>query len=235
VEIDVQQAADRLGVHPSRVRALLRRGELSGRRLGSRWLVTEEDVARLVGHGARGTRPPSPARAWGLLHLLQGRDPGWLSPVARSQLRARVRELVGADAARWRTLLRGRSDVLRLYGHPAAIRRLLADPHVVAAGAQVAAAAGIDLVVTDAVAEAYVREDHAKRLIDALALLDRPGQVNLLLRVPRQVWPFDDGRNAGGAAVLAADLLEAAEPRSISSAVAVRNALAAAAAVGSAR
>ena len=183
---------------------------------------------RLVGHGARGTRPPSPARAWGLLHLLQGRNPGWLSPVARSQVRARVRELAGADAARWRALLRGRSDVLRLYGHPAALRRLLADPHVVAAGAQAAAAAGVDLVVTDAVAEAYVSADQAKRLIEALALLDRPGQVNLMLRVPRQVWPFDQDPNRAGAAVLAADLLEAAEPRAISSGVAVLNDLAAA-------
>jgi len=229
VEIDVAEAADRLGVHPSRVRALLRRGELSGRRLGSRWLVAEEDVARLVGHGARGTRPPSPARAWGLLHLLQGRDPSWLSPVARSQLRARVRELAGADAARWRALLRGRSDVLELYGHPAALPRLLADPHVVAAGAQAAAAAGLDLVVTDAVAEAYVPADHTQRLIDALALMDRPGQVNLLLRVPRQVWSFDQNDDQAGAAVLAADLLEAAEPRAISSAVAVLNDHAAAA------
>jgi excisionase family DNA binding protein len=118
VEIDVAEAADRLGVHPSRVRVLLRRGELSGRRLGSRWLVAEEDVARLVVHGARGTRPPSPARAWGLLHLLQGRDPGWLSPVARSQLRARVRELAWADAARWRAMLRGRSDVRISYVKP---------------------------------------------------------------------------------------------------------------------
>ena len=116
------------------------------------------------------------------------------------------------------------------YGHPSALPRLLADPHVVAAGAQAAAAAGVDLVVTDAVAEAYVCADQQKRLIDALALLKRPGQVNLWLRVPRQVWPFDQDEHEAGAAVLAADLLEAAEPRAISSADAVLNDLAAAAA-----
>src|SRR5437773_6147804 len=89
-EIDVPSAAKRLGVHPSRVRALLMSGDLKGRKLGGRWLVDEyaSDV-RARSQSVEG-RAFSPSRAWGYLALLSGDDALWLDPSARSRLRARL-------------------------------------------------------------------------------------------------------------------------------------------------
>src|SRR6266545_2140774 len=45
-EIAVAEAARRLRLHPTRVRALLRAGELVGRKFGAQWLVDEASAKR---------------------------------------------------------------------------------------------------------------------------------------------------------------------------------------------
>ena len=87
MDIAVNDAAERLGVHPTRVRQLVRSGDLAGHRVGRVWLVDPQDVARLAGQKARAGRPMAPARAWGLLDLLEGGSALWLPPVGRSQVR----------------------------------------------------------------------------------------------------------------------------------------------------
>jgi excisionase family DNA binding protein len=140
MELSVEQAAQRLRVDESRVRRLLREGRLAGHRFGGSWVVDGDDVARLESLSPRGGeprpvgRPMSAQRAWGLLELLDGGRAPWLSPVACSQVRAQARALAGADASRWRAVLHARSDLRRVAVHPAAIRRLEAEPGVLVAG-----------------------------------------------------------------------------------------------------
>ena len=225
MDIAVQEAAVRLGVHPTRVRQLLRSGDLAGHRVGRAWLVNPQDVARLADQKARVGRPMTmtPARAWGLLDLLDGGSAPWLPPVGRSQVRHLLNKLNGADADRWRALLRSRSHVLRVRAHPGAIARLMAEPQVLAAGAAEAARMGVDLVVMGEVPQLYVPAERWPGLVRAY-LVEASPEPNLLARVPRGVWPFE-GHSSPGLAALAADLLESAEPRAVSAGVAMLNEL----------
>jgi len=224
VDIAVQEAAARLGVHPTRVRQLVRSGDLAGHRVGRAWLVNPQEVARLAGQKARAGRPMAPARAWGLLDLLDGGSALWLPPVGRSQVRQLLNKPNGADADRWRALLRSRSHVLRVRAHPSAIARLMAEPQVLAAGAAEAARMGVDLVVMGEVPQLYVPGERWPGLVRALYLVEASPEPNLLARVPRGVWPFE-GHSGPGLAALAADLLESAEPRAVSAGVAMLNEL----------
>jgi excisionase family DNA binding protein len=52
MEIDTGTAAELLDRTASRVRQLLRRGELAGRRVGHRWLIRRADVLSYVGKAA---------------------------------------------------------------------------------------------------------------------------------------------------------------------------------------
>lgn len=224
----MSEAAERLSLDPSRVRQLIRDGALAGRQVGRQWLIPAEDLARLAHQRRLPGRPLAPARAWGLLDLLDGGTASWLPPVARSQVRQQLRRLVGADAARWRSALRARSDVHAVVAHQAALARLEhaaeADVEVLRAGPGAAAAAGADLVVVEARSEFYVSEQAWQRLRSALHLREANGQANVVVRVPRGCWPFADRL---GAAALAADLLESSEPRAVKAGELLLNGLAA--------
>lgn len=210
-QLSVADAAQRLGVDASRVRQLLRSGELAGQHLGRVWLVDADGVARRAGRRAGGARPMAPARAWGLLDLLDGGTASWLTPQARSQVRALMRGLPDASPDRWRAALRARSTVHECRAHPGVLPRMLADPRIVIAGAERAVRAGLDLVAISAVPEFYVREVDWPALVEGYALLPRAGEPNVTVRIPRVVWPFDAAEP--GPATLAADLVEADEPR----------------------
>lgn len=77
------------------------------------------------------------------------------------------------------------------------------------------------MVAVDAVPEAYVPEADLPGLVRALALRPTSAEPDLVLRIPREVWPFAEGRI--GPAALAADLLESDEPRGVSAGVAWLN------------
>jgi excisionase family DNA binding protein len=215
MELSVREAAERLGVDASRVRQLIAANELGARSIGRAWLVSAEDVNRLASHRHGPGRPLAPARAWGLLDLLDDGSAPWLSPVARSQVRALLRQLHGADADRWRSALRARSGVHRMEAHPSALRRLKADPAVRPAGPELAVHAGADLVVLGAVPEVYVSAADWPHLGQRLRLREAEGHANLLVRVPVGVWPWSEDKAVGPAA-LAADLLDSSEPRAVS-------------------
>lgn len=219
MELDVREAARRLGVNDSRVRQLLRAGELRGRRLGNSWLIPAEEVARRA-RSARGPgRPLAPKRAWAVLDLLDGGRAAWLSDPARSQVRRYLSGMVGAEPDGWRSALRGRSRVLDVVAHPAAIERLRGADGVHLAGSAAADGRRFDIVaLAEPVPEFYVEGGRWPDLSRLLALREGPAP-NLRIRVPREVWPFD-GKDASGEvvvrdAVVAADLLEADEPRAV--------------------
>jgi hypothetical protein len=149
-----------------------------------------------------------------MLDLLNGGAAAWLSPVARSQVRALLRGLDQPDPDQWRGLLRARSDVRHVRVHPAALARLDTDRSVLPAGVGPAAQAGIDLLAIDPPPEVYIQEQHWNRLAKALHAQVVPAGGNLIVRIPQGVWPFQD-RDAVGASALAADLLESAEPRAV--------------------
>ena len=220
----MREAAERLNVDPSRVRQLLRNRTLAGRRVGGRWLVASEDVGRLAGYRTVPGRPLAPARAWGLLDLLDGGAAPWLTPVARSQVRQLLRRLDGESADRWRGALGARSHVLRCQAHPTTIPRLLGQGSVdvLRAGPAQAARQGVDLMTLGEVPEVYVLPNQWPELARSLMITEGAARPNLLVRLPRGPWPFQD-RHEVGLAALAADLLESAEPRSISSGVATLN------------
>lgn len=221
VEIAVSEAAAQLGISEPRVRQLLVSGDLDGRRLGRMWLVSAESVAQMR---LRGVRPPGrplgPRRAWALLDLLAGGDAPWLTAPARSQLKGRMRGLAKATAGQWRAALRGRSDVTRCQIHPAAIPRLLNRKRVLAAGMAALRDRPFDLMVAEhAVDQAYVDPALWPSLSRTLAIRaagsDNPAVVpNLTVFLPRIAWPFTD-RHSLPDSVLAADLLDSAEPRAV--------------------
>jgi excisionase family DNA binding protein len=213
VDLSVAEAAKRLGVHRSRVEQLLQAGEIAGRRAGRLWLVDGDALERWQVHPRAAWRPMAPARAWGLLDLLDGGDARWLSGVARSQMKAKIRSLRDADAAQWRGLLRRRSVVHQVRVHPAALGRLDRHP-VLRAGAAEASRLGADLVVVDPVPEFYVRSEDWGPLGAALHAQPVATGGNLVVRVPRDVWPFD-AHDQVGPAVLGADCLESVESRAV--------------------
>lgn len=220
MEIDVKEASRRLGVNDSRVRQLLRAGDLRGRRLGNSWLIRAEDLAQFQRSVRRPGRPLAPKRAWALLDLLDGGGAVWLQASARSQVRRYLSEWVAPEPDDWRAALRGRSRVLEVVAHPAAIDRMRRVDSVWVAGPGAAVGRGFDLVALgDPMPEYYVAEEHWPDLGSNLALRDG-AEPNLRVRLPNEVWPFAEvgpsGRREVGDAVLAADLLEAAEPRSVS-------------------
>ena len=215
MDLTIAEAAALLGVHRSRVEQLLRSGRLAGRRSGRIWLVDGDAVADVQEQPRAAGRPMAPARAWALLDVLDGRDAPWLAPVARSQVRARLRGLGNADRDAWRALLRARSDVLEAWVHPAALPRLLADDSgaVLPAGpATAATVSDADLVALDALPEIYVEPRTWPKLAERWHVRPAPAAGNLRVRLPRGVWPFLLRREVGRAA-LAADLLDSPEPR----------------------
>jgi excisionase family DNA binding protein len=226
VDVSVAEAAARLGIDRSRVQTMLRDGVLPGRRLGREWLVDGAAVAQLAESPHRGGRPMAPARAWGLLGLLDGGTAPWLSPVARSQVRQQLRALAGGDARRWRDALRRRSNRIRVRVHPAALSRIGTESElpVLWAGPGRAAAAGADLLVLDAVAEIYVKEGDWPQFAKTWHARPAAADANLLVRLPVAAWPFD-GRSEVGSAVLAADLLESPESRAVAAGFELLNTL----------
>lgn len=216
MEISVREAARRLHRDERLVRRLIYAGDLSARQVGRHWLVAEDDVARLQGRRSPRGRPLGPRRAWALLDLLDGGPAEWVSSSARSQVRASARRLAQAGPDRWRAAVRGRSEVVRCVAHPAALRRLVSGDGVLIAGEDEAARRGFDLVVGGGgVMHVYAVPSLWPDLQRSLAIQPAPsGEVaNLLVQLPRLVWPFR-GEKVSDAA-LAADLLDSAEPRAV--------------------
>jgi hypothetical protein len=91
-----------------------------------------------------------------------------------------------------------------------------------------AAERGFDLVALgDGVPEFYVDDSAWPHLSRSLAIRESISEPNLIIRIPQDVWPFDD-RAAVSDAALAADLLQSAEPRAASAGASLLNDLLAA-------
>jgi hypothetical protein len=111
--------------------------------------------------------------------MLNGDEPGHLSPSRRSQLRRVLRE---ADADQLAARLRRRADRHLFHVHPALLKELLADDRIRPTGWSAVERLDIDLVSSDDVPpEGYVAGDHLPDLIDGYALADPDPTANLVL------------------------------------------------------
>jgi excisionase family DNA binding protein len=182
--ITAAQAAQRLGVNPSRVRALIARGALTATRAGNQWLIDADSLDRhhdLVTAGATG-RPFAPRIAWAAAALCDGRRDG-LTSDDRYRLRRRLAGADGADACaqvqRW---LSRRADSMHRYRiGERDVSALLGTDGVLATGISTIDTYGLGLA-TGGSADAYVSDQSRRGLVEEFFLIDS-AQGNLTLRV----------------------------------------------------
>lgn len=184
--VTAAQAAERLGVNPSRVRALIAAGTLTATRAGSQWLVDVDSLDRqyeLTVAGATG-RPFAPRIAWAAAALCDSRRDG-LGPNERTRLRHR---LAGVDAEgsntcaqvqRW--LARRALSVCRYRIGERDITELLGADGVLATGISTVEAYDLGLG-SGGFADAYVDERVHRKLVKDFILIDSV-RGNLTLRI----------------------------------------------------
>jgi excisionase family DNA binding protein len=68
--VSIDDAAQQMGLHPAHVRRLVREGEIPGRKVGARWLVSEEALRQRDRLQAAPGRPLSAPMAWAVLNVV---------------------------------------------------------------------------------------------------------------------------------------------------------------------
>ena len=207
--LTVKQAAARLGVGPNDIRRLINAGDLPGVKVGQQWLVPTDAVERRRGIAPRRGRRLSPANAWGVLFLADGRDASWLTPDARWRARHRLAEHPLA-ADRDRLIDRGRATSHR--AHPSMLERMRADQDLMLTGVSAASEYRLGLVGGTDQVDAYVPHILLDGVVSRYHL--RPSaDPNVTLRVvPPIGWEWPPAHIAPRPAV-ALDLLDHPEPR----------------------
>ena len=108
-----------------------------------------------------------------------------------------------------------RAEPRRYYAHPSVVGMLAAAEGVVRSGVSAATHYQLDLVAVDEF-EGYVRSSVVSDLVDRLALDRYAERPNVVLRVVEdEFWPFDSDEEVAPAPVVAVDLLEAGDGRSL--------------------
>ncbi len=183
--VSVQEAAERLGVHRSRVEALILSGVLPAAKTGSQWILDRRELDRYdnVRPYRRG-RPLSAVAAWARIvdagDLLRRREPGSLDAERRD--------------------LRARAAHEPLHVHPGVLGDALDDPLVRLGGREAAIAAGAPLDVdADGVHDVYLPAGPAvgwKKRVRARSEREVP---NVWLHVvPDEAWDrVPDARHLG--------------------------------------
>ncbi len=207
--IDVATAARFLDVNQARVRAMIAAGLLDARKVGGRWLLDPASVDRRRVRDVPAGRPMGARNAWGLLWIAAGRNPGWLSPWARSRVRRRLREEgVVALAPR----LHGRASLRAFRAHPSDVDRIASDGDVVRTGVSAASGHDVPLVAPGQV-DLYVHEPDLQHLVERYALQPETARPNVTARVVAGLWPFEPGDEIAPASAVGVDLLESTDAR----------------------
>lgn len=205
--VTVPEAAERLGVIPQRVRALVQAGELDAIHAKGTWLVDAGSLAKRVllaelGVAASSTRPWSQPIAWAAMRALDG-DGALLDDLDRKARYRLRRRLDDPDPAWLLSAVRNRARVVRVSVHPSRATRLRA--LVVPSGITGAGTHGFGLTGDDAV-DGYLSADALADARSALRVRDSDTGTHLLRVV-------DDERLLGGLEVaprlaVAADMLD---------------------------
>lgn len=211
--LSVTDAAQELGLSPSRVRALIESGALAAEKVGGRWLVPWESVVTRRRDPMPPGRPVAPRNAWILLLEATDELPADASvdPSTRWRLRKALEHQGLVDI---RHRLERRAATHRLWGLPGELRRLRTAREIVLTGSSAAGALDLELAAPDTV-DAYVNSRDAARVIAAHDLEDADhAQHNVVLRVvPEAAWLLDMRQIAPYAAV-GLDLASYADARS---------------------
>lgn len=207
--LTVADAARRLGVSPSRVRAMIGAGQLDASKVGGRWLVDPATVERRMASDVPSGRLLSPTNAWGLLWIAAGRTPGWLSPWALSRVRRRFRDqgIVGLVP-----LLRNRALERRFRAHPSDVERIAAEDSVIRTGISAAQEYDHGLVAPGQV-EVYVRNQELQELTRSYFLESDAARPNVVLRTVHGLWPFSQHSTVAPASVVGVDLMVSDDSR----------------------
>lgn len=210
--LSVSDAAARLGVLPSRVRALAESGLLPGSKVGRHWVFSASDVAQYADRPRVVGRPLSPPNSLGLLFELSGEPPNWLDRVTRWKV-------LHSQSARDPDLLvarsRSRAERLERRAHPSDLPRILSEPGVVRSGVSAARDHGIDLLAPGII-ELYIDRVGAGELARRYSLVrsDEPNVILHVAGIPQAVR----GRDVMPLGVVIVDLLESGEPRAVAAA-----------------
>lgn len=206
--ISVAEAAIRLELNQSRIRAMIAVGMLDAVKIGGRWLISSDSIDRIRDSNRPVGRPFSLTKAWGLLLVANGDRPNWLSPWDLSRIRRRLREQGLVTLA---PRLRSRAVLHRLRSHPSDTKRIMADKNIVSTGTSAAFHYDLDIMVSDQ-SDIYVPDIYLNRFKKkySLQLSQRP---NLLVRVVKQIWPFKKNHPFAPAPVVGVDLIESDESR----------------------
>ena len=196
----VSEAADALQVNDRRVRQLIERGDLRAQRFGRQWMVRRDDVSNLRASTRVAGHPFSPANAWGVLALAEGRRPSWLSESERKRLAGILAER-GIRALM--PLLRRRAERETWFVHQSLLGRLMDDSRTVRTGAS-AAESLISADTLEVYVPSIVSSDVAAEYYADTASWDG----NVLVRVIDGPWPFVPGEDSVGPVVAALDLLD---------------------------
>ncbi|HEX5852041.1 MAG TPA: helix-turn-helix domain-containing protein [Solirubrobacteraceae bacterium] len=209
--LSVVDAADALGVVPSRVRALIASGDLAAEKVGGVWLVDPVGVAGRNRQQTPAGRPLSPGNAWALLLAASGEElPPGLEPSARWRIR---RALAIYDLDTLRPRLARRAETSSYWALTGELRALRERSDLVLSGPSAAAAYDLGLVGSDAI-DAYLPASLIASLQREHALERMSGpESNVILRaVPAGAWLLG-GRRFAPLAAVAVDLRSYADPR----------------------
>ena|ERR1035438_3178575 len=209
--LSASAAAAALGVHPSRVRALIASGDLAAEKVGGVWLIDRASIAGRNRQQTSAGRPLSPVNAWALLLAASGEEmPSGLEPSARWRIR-RALEMYDLDVLRPR--LARRAEPASYWALAGELRALRERSDLALSGPSAAAAYELDLVSSDAI-DAYVPAHVLASLQREHAIERMSGpDANVILRaVPDGAWLLD-GRRFAPLAAVAIDLWSYADPR----------------------
>jgi hypothetical protein len=177
---------------------------------GHDWSVLRSDVEARAERASRGGRPFSPASAWGLFELADGRVPAWLDRHERWRISKFIPRLRSGELSDG--LVR-RADRHSFRVHPGVMERLRADDALMLTGVSASEPLGLGLVGGPDRVEAYVGERDVEDVVRRHHLEQADDDANVLLRVVRPLespWPT---RRVAPSAAVALDLLEHPDPR----------------------
>jgi Helix-turn-helix domain len=214
--VSTEDAARRLGVDPSRIRAMVTSGALEGRKIGGRWIIEDTAIDERLARTTRHGRPLSIRSAWGLLWAADDRATPWLQPRERTRAKQRAREW---PIQQWPWATQHRAHQRNLRAHPSVLDAIRNDPRSVRTGSS-AQGLPIDLIAPGD-AEIYLHADHTNAFITEYGLI-KSQQPNVAIRTPpAELWLFTTSDAPWP--VVAVDLLEANDDRSTRSAINLAN------------
>jgi hypothetical protein len=151
-------------------------------------------------------RPIAAANAWGLLAILSNEPPDWLDPAVRSRLRRRADDHGWVESAI--RFSEPRSSLHHWRVLDPDLDRVRDELPLVPSGLS---AGGIDVVPLAAGLDVYASREALSKIRARFRPLSDSEQPNLIVRIPSHDWVLN--HEVAPAAVVAADLLEHADPR----------------------